>query len=179
MARGKPDLSNTAIRMFLHRVGIAYDAARGFPPFKAAGPEWDAVLKHFESGCAYCGEHLTAETLVQDHLIPTNKESLGLHAWGNVVPACEKCNGLKHHREWTDFLEETCAAEDYLPLMKRIKAFMKKYGYMQSNDLKPIAANLYEDIGEVCMTLIELRIKQAKAIIDGQIAAAVATKKEQ
>ncbi len=173
MAKGKPDLSNTAIRIFLHRVGTAYDAAREFQPFKTSGPEWEKARQYFDNGCAYCGVKLDADAVVQDHLIPINKESLGLHAWGNVVPSCAKCNKVKHHREWTAFLEEVCDAKDYLPIMKRIKGFMQKYRYSHGTDLGPIAVNLYEDIGELCMTLIELRIKQAKLLIDKQITTAV------
>jgi len=172
MAKGKADLSNTAIRIFLHRVGIAYDIARGYSPFHTNGPEWANALDYFDHKCCYCNVLLTEETLVQDHLIPTNKESLGLHAWGNVVPSCASCNKTKHHREWTDFLEETCDPKDYLPLMKRIKGFMHEYGYVQSKELGVIAGNLYEDIGAICVTLIDLRLKQAQAVIDSQISAA-------
>jgi hypothetical protein len=177
MARGKADLSNMAIRIFLHRVGIAYDTARGYSPFKANGPEWAQVLLYFDNKCCYCNRPLENKAIVQDHLIPINKKSLGLHAWGNVVPACAACNSVKHDREWTDFLEEICDPKDYLPVMKRIKGFMQRYAYVQSKELGLIAVNLYEDIGAVCMTLIDLRYKQAQELIDSQVYAATTKEK--
>ena len=177
MARGKADLSNMAIRIFLHRVGIAYDTARGYSQFNASGPQWAQVLQYFDNKCCYCNRPLEDKAMVQDHLIPINKNSLGLHAWGNVVPACAACNSVKHDREWTDFLEDICDPKDYLPVMKRIKGFMQRYGYVQSKELGLIAVNLYEDIGAVCMTLIDLRYKQAQELIDSQVSAATPKEK--
>jgi hypothetical protein len=42
--------------------------------------------------------------VAQDHLIPMNKTSLGLHAWGSVVPSCQDCNAKKQGKEWHAYL---------------------------------------------------------------------------
>src|SRR5690349_2767355 len=46
-----------------------------------------------------CGEP-ASPNLVEEHLVPMNRESVGLHAWGNVVPACKPCNDLKAGNSW-------------------------------------------------------------------------------
>jgi hypothetical protein len=45
---------------------------------------------------------------------------------------------------------------------KKIKAFVKIMNYDPNLNLHKYADNLYHDIGEVAMTLIELRYKQAE-----------------
>ena len=44
--------------------------------------------------CQYCGVHTRALTL--DHVIPRSRG--GLHAWSNVVSACDACNHRKAGR---------------------------------------------------------------------------------
>lgn len=38
-------------------------------------------------------------------------------------------------------------------------------GYRPSSQLESVAGNLYEDVGEVAMTLINLRFKQAEDLL--------------
>src|ERR1700733_15137655 len=100
MARGKADVANTALRIFLQEMGAEYDRERGLTPY--GGPKDVAKIKDFFGGnCCYCN---AAPATAQDHLIPMNKSSLGLHAWGNVVPACAPCNAAKQGRDWKDFM---------------------------------------------------------------------------
>ena len=42
---------------------------------------------------------------------------------------------------------------------------MDHYGYEPNVELASVAGNLYEDVGEVAMTLINLRFKQAEALL--------------
>lgn len=48
-----------------------------------------AIFDHWESCCAYCGEH--ADTL--DHVVPRHKG--GLTVKGNLLSCCRRCNGSK------------------------------------------------------------------------------------
>jgi hypothetical protein len=103
MARGRADIANTALRIFLQEMGAAYDQERGLVPY--GGPTDFATVKGFFGGrCCYCDIELTGNSPAQDHLIPMNKTSLGLHAWGNVVPACGSCNAKKQGGDWRDFV---------------------------------------------------------------------------
>jgi len=87
MARSKSDIANSAIRIFLQDVGKFYDQARGYEPFGPKVAQKDELLSHYQNQCCFCGTEINRKTLSQDHLIPMNKSALGLHAWGNVVPA--------------------------------------------------------------------------------------------
>jgi hypothetical protein len=43
--------------------------------------------------------------------------------------------------------------------------FVDHYEYRPSSQLESVAGNLYEDVGEVAMTLINLRFKQAEDLL--------------
>ena len=161
MARSKSDISNSAIRIFLQDVGKFYDNARGLEPFVPKVGQKDQLLEFFDHACCFCNAPLTRKSLSQDHLIPMNKNSLGLHAWGNVVPCCKACNNEKQQKPWREFL---ClkAGSDADQRIAVIEAFVSKMNYDPNLNLHDYADNLYEDIGEVAMTLIRLRYKQAE-----------------
>lgn len=51
-----------------------------------------------------------------------------------------------------------------------VTIYAGKYGYnVQKLNLKSVAGNLYEDVGEVASTLIQLRLNQAKELIDREL----------
>ncbi len=79
MPRSKSDISNTAVRIILERIGVAYDDERGFEKYskKKHFPE---VRKFFANQCCLCGANGAEHNLEQDHLVPINKSKLGLHA---------------------------------------------------------------------------------------------------
>lgn len=161
MARSKSDIANSAIRIFLQDVGKFYDEARGLEPFGPKVRQKDELLAIFSCQCCYCGIEIDRKSASQDHLIPMNKTALGLHAWGNVVPCCSPCNNEKQQKPWLEFLEAKAgpaAAERRL----RIEAFVKEKNYDPTMNLHEYADNLYEDVGQVAMTLIKLRYKQAQ-----------------
>ena len=164
MPRTQSDLSNTAIRIFLQNVGRFYDTERGFEPFIPTNRQKAEVHKFFNDCCAYCGTVLNPDLATLDHLIPLNRSALGLHAWGNVVACCRNCNKEKHYKNWLDFLpvkagDELCARQN------RIEDFVKFYRYSPELGLHTIAQNLYQDVGEVGMTLLRLRFQQAQDVI--------------
>jgi 5-methylcytosine-specific restriction endonuclease McrA len=54
--------------------------------------EWTETKEYFDHRCAYCGRQL--EKLTIDHIVPLSHG--GMHARGNIVPACRSCNSAKH-----------------------------------------------------------------------------------
>ncbi|MFN2561963.1 MAG: hypothetical protein ABR571_11785 [Jatrophihabitans sp.] len=53
MARGRPDIANTALRIFLQEIGAAYDVERGYAPY--GGAKDVATIKDFFGGrCCAC-----------------------------------------------------------------------------------------------------------------------------
>ncbi|MEN3334533.1 MAG: hypothetical protein V7641_3898 [Blastocatellia bacterium] len=165
MPKSKSDISNNAIRIFLHQVGNFYDRIRGYEEYRSTSKQKKEILTFFSNSCCYCGIPLTDTSLTEDHLIPTNKEALGLHAWGNVVPCCGSCNKKKHSKKWETFLQTVCNDNEYQQREDRIAAFQCQYDYEPNLELGSIANNLYQDVGAVAMTLIDLRFKQAEEII--------------
>lgn len=165
MARSKSDISNSAIRIFLQDVGKFYDETRGFAPFGPKVSQKKELLEYFEYRCCFCGDPIDEKTLSQDHLIPMNKAMLGLHAWGNVVPCCKECNNEKQQRTWQEFLIKK-AGDDEQKRRKKIENFVVSKNYDPNLNLHEYADNLYADIGEVALTLIRLRYKQAEKAIE-------------
>jgi len=91
-----------------------------------------------------------------------NKTALGLHAWGNVVACCQGCNNEKQQTDWSDFLKKKVEGEVFDSQRDRIEQFVASKNYDPNLNLHEYADNLYEDIGAVAMTLINLRYKQAE-----------------
>jgi len=161
MARSRSDISNSAIRIFLQDVGKFYDEARGLEPFGPKVVQKEELLYFFNDQCCFCGRAIDKNSLSQDHLIPMNKSSLGLHAWGNVVPCCSPCNNEKQQKPWQEFI--VMKAGDFaVERTARIQSFVQLKNYDPRLNLHEFADNLYEDIGAVAMTLINLRYKQAQ-----------------
>ena len=154
----KSNIANTGLRIFLQDMGVAYDQQRGLPPYDGK-KHFAEVRAFFDERCAYCGEEL-GSNVAQDHLVPINKTSLGLHAWGNVVPACGPCNSKKQGKEWHAYLVQSAGAktpERY----EKVTAFIKKYGYAPNpTDLRDVAEELYAEVGSIAMTLINEKIKR-------------------
>ena len=84
--------------------------------------EWEDTMAHFDHCCAYTGEPLTNETTRQEHAIPINRESCGLHLYGNVVPATKEANRRKSSKH-KEFLK------DDPHRLHRIEKFMENAGY--------------------------------------------------
>lgn len=159
MSKSKADISNSAIRIFLHRVGSEYDRMRGYKPFSVNRPEWKETLEFFDNRCCFCEKKLRKGYSGKDHLIPTNRTSLGLHAWGNIAPCCSTCNSKKHHQHWEIFVKGKAGVR------AKIRKFMKKFRYDVRLEIGDVTRNLYQDVGAVSGALIQLRLEQAKDII--------------
>ena len=165
MARSKSDISNSAIRIFLQMVGQFYDEARCYSKFVPNKRQKQELLDFFDHQCCYCGRLITVDTLSQDHLIPMNKEHLGLHAWGNVVPCCKDCNNAKQHAAWSEFLATQAKGKTFKDRRAKLRSFVEDRRYDPNLQLQEYAGHLYEDVGAVAMALIQLRYKQAEDAI--------------
>jgi hypothetical protein len=165
------DISNSAIRIFLQSVGELHDKKRGQEPFKKTLTQRKKLLQEFGGCCCYCGCTISEKSMTDDHVVPINKQYLGLHCWGNIVPACKDCNNEKN----TSTCEEFLKSKVKNPVLYKarhglVMDYAAKFGYNpQKLNLKSVAGNLYEDVGEVASTLIDLRLAQAKELIDREL----------
>ena len=90
-----------------------------------------------------------------------NKTELGLHAWGNVVPACHACNATKQGKDWRDFIIQR-AGSSATERHRRMKDFLEEYRYKPAYDLRDVAAELYEEVGSIAMTPITAKIRRIR-----------------
>jgi hypothetical protein len=142
-------------------MGVAYDQERGREPYRKI-KNFKEVQEFFGGRCCYCGlEFGPTAPAVEDHLIPTNKTDVGLHAWGNVVPACRECNAKKQGGDWKDFIIQR-AGVDASERHARMQDFLREYKYNPTNDLRQVAGELYDEVGAVAMTLIQAKVKRLK-----------------
>jgi hypothetical protein len=144
--RSFADVPNRIVRLFLQEAGREYDANRGYPRFGSMTAD---LVARFGGCCAYCGEP-PPPTLVEEHLVPMNRQSVGLHAWGNVVPACKPCNDVKAGHPWL--------SHPRLDPVRRaaIEGYVSEFGY------DPDVAELRIVLGK----LYELADRQTRALVD-------------
>ena len=159
--RGRPDIANTALRIFLQEMGAAYDEERGLAPYKGA-KDFAQIKEFFGGRCCYCNADFAATPAVQDHLVPMNKADLGLHAWGNIVPACQACNAAKQRKDWRDYIIER-AGKDAGERHARVREFLAHYRYDPTYDFSDVAEELYAEVGSIAMTLINKKVRRVRA----------------
>ncbi|MDN5788755.1 HNH endonuclease [Pseudorhodobacter sp.] len=102
--------------------------------------QWQAVVDAFGRACAYCG---TEGELVMDHVVPINKQALGEHRLGNLVPSCRACNARKAEWDFREFL-----ADDPIRI-ETIEAHMMSQGYEPIGDhaqLRAIIELAHQDV---------------------------------
>ncbi len=112
--------------------------------------DWLETKAHFDNRCAYCGQD--GELLIE-HAIPINRESLGEHRLGNIVPSCRKCNADKGGRDFRDFLGDDEAAID------RIEQYMESRNYvpLEDNEQMRLVLNMaHSEVGALAERYVRL-----------------------
>lgn len=107
--------------------------------------DWAETLDEFGRACAYCG---SGGELIMDHVVPINKQALGEHKLGNLVPSCRDCNARKSEQDYQVFLAGDVAR------ISAIEAHMQKHGYA------PISGH------EQTKKIIELAHQEIRALAD-------------
>lgn len=91
--RAKSDVANKLISMFLHE--LSRKISENWP-IKVDGQEYEELVRRwFNNRCPYCSCNLADTVSVIEHLDGMNRFRAGLHAPGNVLVACRKCNSEK------------------------------------------------------------------------------------
>ena len=99
--------------------------------------------EYFSNKCAYCG---TETDLHLEHAIPINKECLGEHRLGNIVPSCNNCNSLKGGKSYKEFLGDNAVVID------KIEQYMESRNYvpLENNEqMKKILNMAYKEVSSV------------------------------
>lgn len=156
--RSYADVPNRIVRLFLQEAGRQYDSNRGYPKF---GSMPQALLDRFGGQCAYCGAN-PPPVLVAEHLVPMNRESVGLHAWGNIVPSCKGCNDIKKGDAWH--------VHSQLDPLRReaIRAYISEYGYDPDvAELKVVLGKLYDLADGQTRALVDFALVASQPYIAG------------
>jgi hypothetical protein len=105
--------------------------------------DWNLTKDYFLHKCAYCA----AETdLLIEHAIPINKEKLGEHKLGNIVPSCKTCNSRKAGKDFREFLGDDSAA------IEKIEQYMDSRNHVPLEDneqMKMILNIAYKEVGSL------------------------------
>jgi hypothetical protein len=179
--RSFSDIPNRYTHILLQEAGAVYDEARGLPPIRrltkrtgtsdaavAYNRQVETVLAFFGGACAYCG----APRVDDDHLTPRNRVSGGLHAWGNVVPACKSCNSAKSNRLWTDHLAvlqsaELITSDEADQSAEAIRAMVAHFDYKpQVNELLPVVEDLYRHADVQARSLLKFAVSALRPYLD-------------
>jgi len=113
--------------------------------------DWIETKKYFGDKCAYCDN--STEELVMEHAIPINKEKLGEHRIGNLVPACNKCNKNKGDKDYREFLGENINA------IRKIDEYMESKNYTPLEDdnyIKALLKIAYEEVSIIADRYIKI-----------------------
>jgi 5-methylcytosine-specific restriction endonuclease McrA len=125
--RGNPigNAQNLFIRNILSSLGVE----------SFSESDWKATKEYFEHKCAYCGAYTD---LVIEHAIPINREKLGEHRLGNLIPSCKACNTSKAGKDFREFLSGNTAA------IEKIEAYMdgKDYVPLEDNEQMKMILNM-------------------------------------
>lgn len=158
--RSYSDVPNRIINLFLQEAGERYDRARGLAPYRRMTPE---TLARFDGLCAYC----SAPWEVEEHLVPRNRRAGGLHAWGNVVPACKSCNQRKGDRSWEAHLREVVIdPEKFEAARARIARYISEFAYdPDTSALLPILAALYERSDHQARELVRTALVETEPLL--------------
>jgi|GEM_PF-659563 len=116
--------------------------------------DWLESKAHFDNRCAYCGAD---GDLLIEHAIPINRESLGEHRLGNMVPSCRRCNADKGGRDFRDFLGDNSEA------IARIEAYMDSRNYVPLEGSEQMKLVLNTAHGEVA-ALAERYIRMINSV---------------
>lgn len=64
--------------------------------------DWAETKAYFGNRCAYCSAE---DELIMEHAVPINRQALGEHRLGNLVPSCRRCNDQKAEKDYREFLQ--------------------------------------------------------------------------
>lgn len=180
-ARSFSDIPNRYTHILVQEAGAEYDRARRLPPLKslkaktgssAASAEYNrhvaVVLKLVGDTCAFCGDPAEDE----DHLVPRNRTFGGLHAWGNVVPACRSCNAAKSQKTWAKHLDNLVRAnrltdEESAAREAAIRSMIDHFAYKPQLDaLLPVVEDLYRHADVQARSLVQFALSALRPFLE-------------
>lgn len=142
------DAANIFVRCMLSDIS---DILSGF-----SNEELEKTVEYFDYKCPYTGEDISVEykskKWVLDHLIPHNRESIGLNLYGNIIVTTKETNAKKSAKSFEDFIryETKGTEEEKEKRIKKIRQFQQDAGYFEKvknvDELKELCKKSYDEI---------------------------------
>jgi 5-methylcytosine-specific restriction endonuclease McrA len=111
--------------------------------------DWNKTKAYFLGCCAYCGRE---KKLEMDHAVPINKQMMGEHRLGNLIPSCQTCNKEKAGKDFREFLgtEEN--------RIQKIEAYMdsKEYEPLDDEHVAELLEMAYREVSDVAVRYIAI-----------------------
>lgn len=93
--------------------------------------DWKKTTQFFNNRCAFTGKPLSKSKIVLDHLVPQNKESCGLHLFGNLVPTSKEINAKKSNKDFLVFINEKLEVSDIDSSTSKEEIIAKIYEFQE------------------------------------------------
>ena len=142
------DAANVFVRCMLSDIS---DLLGGF-----SKEDLDRTVDYFDYKCPYTGEDISVEyrtgKWALDHLIPHNRESVGLNLYGNIIVTTRTTNSAKAAKSYEDFIryETKGTQEEKETRIQKIRAFQKESGYFDKvkniDEIKELCKKEYDSI---------------------------------
>lgn len=142
------DAANIFVRCMLSDIS---DLLGGF-----SKEDLDRTVEYFDYKCPYTGEDISVEyktgKWVLDHLIPHNRESVGLNLYGNIIVTTRSTNSAKAAKSFEDFIryETKGSDEEKNARIRKIRNFQKESGYFDKvkniDEIKDLCKKEYDSI---------------------------------
>ena len=142
------DAANIFVRCMLSDIS---DLLGGF-----SNEDLERTVEYFDYKCPYTGEDISVEyktgKWVLDHLIPHNRESVGLNLYGNIIVTTRKTNAAKSAKSFEDFIryETKGTDEEKEKRIQKIRNFQKESGYFNKvkniDEIKELCKKEYDNI---------------------------------
>lgn len=142
------DAANIFVRCMLSDIS---DLLGGF-----SREDLERTVEYFDYKCPYTGEDISVEyrtnKWVLDHLIPHNRESVGLNLYGNIIVTTKNTNAAKAAKNFEDFIrfETNGTPEEKELRIKKIRNFQKESGYFDKvkniDEIKELCQKEYDFI---------------------------------
>lgn len=142
------DAANIFVRCMLSDIS---DLLGGF-----SKEDLEKTVEYFDYKCPYTGEDISVEfktgKWVLDHLIPHNRESVGLNLYGNIIVTTKNTNAAKAAKSFEDFIrfETKGTEEEKEKRIQKIRNFQKESGYFDKvkniDEIKGLCKKEYDNI---------------------------------
>ena len=115
--------------------------------------DWQETKAFFNHSCAYCG---TSGELLMEHAIPINRDALGEHHVGNLIPSCKACNEQKAAKHYDDFLAHDIKRKEMVELFMQEKAYKPLKHSQKAELVRLLLQKAHDEVGLIAAKYIDV-----------------------